>query len=309
MGFVRRFSHIVAYLLYTLAVLAFMLWYQFPADAAKTRLESELDSATPALQWKIGSIGLTLPADIHFADIRVSSLNRNKTEVTIDSLSLRPDLPSYLNNRKLSAGYRLDALHGRVRGRLILAADYNSLHFEGKVTGMQIQEMQPILQQLDRTVSGTMSGSFTGMGQLRGPVMTELQGNLLLVQGEIGFQKPVLGMEQLAFNRLSSSIRYEKGVIHLEDGTIESRLLAGEFSGTVKPVPGDIGRSTLDLNGALIPRPEFLSGVGDDMTVEVLKRHLQEGTLPFTINGLLKEPGIVFAGLPADFNKRLQGGR
>ena len=309
MRFFKWLIKIFAYLLYTLAVLGIMLWYQFPADAAKTRLESELHSFTPDLQWKIGSIGLELPADIRFSDIKISNGREQKKPLfIIDSLSLRPDLPAYLQKRKMSASYRVGVLDGRVSGRMILADDHNSLRFDGNASGIKINGLQKILQELDRTVSGTLSGSFTGKGQVRDPGINELQGKVLLVKGEISFQKPVLGMKQLAFAQVSSRIKYESGEISIEDGRVESRQLAGEFSGTVKPA-GGIARSTLKLNGALIPRPEFLSGIGNDTAVNLLKKQLQEGKLPFTINGPLEEPGIVFSGLPADFNQRLQGGR
>lgn len=309
MRLLKRLIRIFAYLLYTLIVLGLMLWYQFPADAAKTRLESELHSFTPDLQWKIGSIGLALPADIRLNGIQISdSQGQKKPLLIIDSLFLRPDLRTYLQSKKMSTGYRLGALDGRVSGRMILADDHNSLRFDGSAGGIKINGLQKILQELDRTVSGTLSGSFTGKGQVRAPGINELQGKLSLVKGEISFQKPVLGMKQLAFSQVSSRIKYESGEIHFEGGRVESRLLAGEFSGTVTPV-GSIARSTLKVNGALIPRPEFLSGIGNDMAVNLLKKQLQEGKLPFTINGPLKEPGIVFTGLPADFNQRLQGGR
>ena len=311
MRFFKWFIRIFAYLLYTLAVLAIMLWYQFPADAAKTRLESELHSLTPNLQWKIGSIGLVLPADIRFSDIKISgSREQRRPLFTLDSLFLRPDLRTYLQSQKMSVEYRLGALDGRVNGRMILADDHNSLRFDGNAKGIKINGLQKILQELHRNVSGTLSGSFTGKGQVRGPGINELQGNVLLEKGGISFQKPVLGMKRLAFTQVASRIKYKSGKIYLEDGRIESRLLAGEFSGTVKPV-GGIALSTLKLNGALIPRPEFLSGLGNDMAVNLLKKQLREGKLPFIINGSLKEPGIVFTGLPSDFNqrKRLQGGR
>lgn len=308
MLFIKWLIQISAYLFYTLAVLVIMLWFQFPADAAKARLESELHRLTPDLQWKIGSIGLALPADIRLNAIEISgSREQNKQMFIIDSLSLRPDLRAYLQNRKMSAGYRLHALDGHVNGRMILAYDRNSLRFDGNAGRIKINGLQQILQDLDRSVSGTLSGSFTGKGQLRAPGINELQGKVLLEKGEISFQESVLGMKQLAFAQVSSRIQYEPGNIQLEGGRVESRLLAGEFSGTVKPV-GGIGRSILKLNGFLIPRPEFLSGIGNDRAVNLLKEQLQEGKLPFTLNGPLKEPGIVFTGLPVDFNQQLQGG-
>jgi type II secretion system protein N len=309
MLFFKWLLQILAYLLYSLAVLGIMLWYQFPADAAKTRIESELHRFTPDLQWKIGSIGLALPVDIRLNVIEISDSREQKKQMfIIDSLSLRPDLRAYLQSRKMSAGYRLHAYDGRVKGRIFLADDRNNLRFDGNAGGIKIKGLQQILQDLDRTVSGTLSGSFTGKGQLRPPEINELQGEMLLVKGEISFQKPVLGMKQLAFTQVSSRIQYESGDIYLEDGSIESRLLAGEFNGTVNPA-GSIARSMLKLKGFLIPRPEFLAGIGNDIAVNLFKKQLQKGKLPFSLNGPLKEPGIVFTGLPADFNQQLQGRR
>lgn len=297
------------YLLYTLAVLVFMLWYQFPAAAVKSRVEFELHRLTPNLQWKIGSIGLILPADIRLNEIEISDRKKQKKPLLIiDYLALRPDLPAYHQNRKLSAGYRLGALDGRVNGRMILADDHNNLRFDGNASGIIINGLHKQLQEIDRTVSGTLSASFMGKGMVRGPGVVELQGDVKLLKGSISFQKSVLGMKQLAFNQVSSKVKYTSGVIHLAGGRVDSRLLAGEFTGTVKPT-GSIARSTLRLNGALIPRPEFLTGLDDGSSVNLLKKQLKGGKLPFTISGTLKEPGIVFTGLPADFNKRLQGGR
>jgi len=309
MRFLKWLTGVVSYLLYSLAVLAFMLWYQFPAEVAKNRLELELNRLTPDLQWKIGRVGLGLPADILLTDIKFAARRQpKKFLVRIESLSLRPNLPAYLQARKLSAGYRLALLGGRVSGHLSLSADHNSLQYDGNANGIKINRLEQILQGLDRTVSGTLTGRFTGKAVLDGPGLVELQGTGKLLKGKISFRQPVLGMKELEFNQLSSQLRYRAGEIFFTDGRLESRLLAGEFSGTVK-VGDDLGRSTLKLSGALIPRPEFLAGLGDGTTVKVLKKRLQGGKLPFTVSGTLKEPGIVFSGLPAGFNQQPQGGR
>ena len=299
---------VFGYLLYTLAVLAVMLWFQFPVVAVKTRLEHELRSLTPDLQWKIGRINLAMPADIRLSDIKISDNRKSKEPLfVIDSLSLRPALWAYLKDKKLSAGYRLGILDGSVNGQLSLTDDHNILKYDGNANGIKITGLKKILQDLDRTLSGTLSGSFTGKGAVHGSGAVELEGNVKLLKGEIGFREPVLGMEKLAFNRVSSRLQYGTEGIRFVDGMIESRLLAGDFTGTVKPVAG-IGRSTLRLNGALIPRPEFLSSIGDATAVNMVKSQLQGKKLPFIISGTLEEPGIVFTGLPADFNQRPQGG-
>jgi type II secretion system protein N len=309
MRFLKWLTGVVSYLLYSLAVLAFMLWYQFPAEVAKNRLEFELNRLTPDLQWEIGRVGLGLPADFLLTDIKLAARRQpKKSLVRIESLSLRPNLPAYLQARKLSAGYRLTLLGGRVSGHLSLSADHNSLQYDGKANGIKINGLEQILQGLDRTIAGILSGSFTGKAVLDGPGLVELQGTGKLLKGEMSFRQPVLGMKKLEFNQLSSQIRYRAGEIFFADGRLESRLLAGEFSGTVKD-GDDLGRSTLKLSGVLIPRPEFLAGLGDGTTVKVLKKRLQGGKLPFTVSGTLKEPGIVFSGLPAGFTQQPRGGR
>ncbi len=307
MRFSKWLIKIFGYLLYTLAVLVFMLWFQFPVAAVKTRLEYELRTLTPDLQWTIGRIGLALPADIRLSDIKISDNHKSKEPLFIvDSLSLRPARWAYLKDKKLSAGYRLGILDGNVNGQLSLADDHNTLQYAGKANGLKITGLKKILQDFDRTVSGTLSGSFTGKATARGSGVVQLAGNVKLLKGEMSFQAPVLGMEKLSFNQMSSQIIYGAGEIRLADGTIESRLLAGEFTGSVKPVVG-IGRSTLRLNGVLVPRPEFLSTIGDPAAVNMVKSQLQDGKLPFTISGTLEKPGIVFTGLPTDFNQRLRG--
>ena len=168
-------------------------------------------------------------------------------------------------------------------------------------------ELKKILEELDRTVSGTFSASFSGKGRVRGPFVGERQGKAMLAKGNISFQGPVLGMEKLAFDQLSSQVSYRSGQIHLQEGKVESRLLEADFAGTVKPVEG-ISPSIVNLQGSLSPRSEFLSGIGDQVAVDLLKSQLKEGKLSFTINGALREPGIVFAGLPPEFNQQLQGG-
>ena len=308
MRFFKWLMKIFGYLVYTLVVLVVMLWYQFPHDAARTRLESELHRITPGLQWKIGGIGLAPPVDLRLTDIKISEPSDQKTPLlSIDALSLRPDLPISLQEKKLAAGYQLDMLDGVVIGELILDKDYTTVQYEGNASGLKISGLKKIMADLGRTVTGTLSASFSGKGNVRGPFVGELNGMAMLAKGDISFQGPVLGMQQLAFDQVTSQITYRPGQIHLKEGKVESRLLDADFAGTVRSVD-PIGSSVVNLKGSLSPRSEFLSGIGDQAAVDVLKKQLKEGKLSFSINGALVEPGIVFAGLPPEFNQQLLGG-
>jgi type II secretion system protein N len=307
MRFFKWFIQISCYLLYTLIVLLLMLWFQFPAAAVKARIESELHNRVPGLEWEIGKIGLSLPGAVRMDDVKISRSNsRQKTPLKIDSLSLQPDLLAYQRKGKLSAEYSLKIFGGKVSGRLSLAKDY-SMEYDGNVEGIQVDAVNKSLRDLDRIVLGTLSGAFTGKGNMQGIPVIELQGDVQLQKGTISLQEPVLGMEQLVFNQMGCRLQYGAGVIHVDDGKMESRLLAAEYSGAITPAK-EFMMSQLQLKGFLTPRPEFLTGINDAMAVTVFKKQLQEGKLPLTINGTLQQPGIVFGDLPADLNKRMRGG-
>jgi type II secretion system protein N len=298
----------VGYLLFTLAVLAFMLWYQFPAGAAKARLEAELNRITPGLQWNIGKVGLGLPASVVVSGISISTTDQPKQSlVTVQSFSLQPDLWACLQGKRLAAGYTMNLLRGQVQGRLHLQSDQVLLEYDGTARGLNLQGLQLIRRQFDRKVTGTLSATFSGSRQLQAKE-SSLSGRIGIADGILSFQEPVLGMEQLSFGHLSSDVEYSPDKMVLTKGSMDASLLSATFSGTV--IPADkFALSSLRIKGELTPRSEFLATVGNAAAVSLLKENLQQGKLPFTINGTVRKPGIVFTGLPAALNRQLQGGR
>ena len=221
MRFLKLMIQAGGYLMYTLAVLVFMLWYQFPAAAVKAKVEAELHKHTPDLEWEIGNISPSLPLAVRLNDVKISnsgsgSVKKKKTVVKIDSLSLRPDLLAYRRNGKLSAGYSLRIFEGKINGKLHLADD-NTMQYNGRVDGVKAGDLNT-LHDFDRVVLGTLSGNFTGKGKLDGMPVIELQGDVKLQKGTISLQEPVLGMEQLVFNEVNCQIKYDSGMIDISNG-------------------------------------------------------------------------------------------
>ncbi|CAK8721065.1 MAG: type II secretion system protein N [Candidatus Electronema aureum] len=293
------------YLIYTVAVLLLMLWLQFPAAAVKAKAEAELNQLTPGLEWQIGTIGLTLPADIRFGQIKVSGKGEKEPLVRAESLTLRPD---FFNWRSWSALYRLQLLGGSVSGRLGLSKDRSGLEYSGELQGIRFDspDFKKLLEGYDRTVSGTLSGNFTGRSAGQQGLFAELQGSFKVGKGAISLQAPVLGMDQIAFETISSTIKRRAGAVQIEGGKLESRLLAAEFSGDLR-LTEPVASSSIRLKVSLNPRPELMASVGSPMLINLLKGQLKNDKLPFTVTGTLNAPGIVFNGLPADFNQQLQG--
>ncbi|MCI5212113.1 MAG: hypothetical protein D3910_25790, partial [Candidatus Electrothrix sp. ATG2] len=132
-----------------------------------------------------------------------------------------------------------------------------------------------------------------------------LQGQFAFAQGAISLQAPVLGMEQLDFDRIETELNFDTGTVSLSQGKITSPLFAAEFQGSLHTtVPCPLSR--IQLTGSFQPRPEFTSSVDSPSVVHMLKKEMQKGTLPFTVNGLLKKPEIMFTGLSPAFNRMMK---
>jgi type II secretion system protein N len=301
------------YLLYTAAVLLLMLWLQFPSAAVKAKAESELNRLLPGFTWRIGAVGLALPADIRFSRIQISGKDSQDALLVIESFSLRPDFAAWQKTRAWSALWRLQALGGDASGRAGLRKDRSGLEYSGELRGIQLDSpnLKKILQTWGRTASGSLSGSFSGRQNWQHGLFAEFEGRLLMRKGAVSLQKPVLGMKELAFDSLSAALRHNQDrVLHVEEGKLASRLLEADFSGTVSLQLADFSQSQFRLRGQLAPRSEFMASVGSPLAASLLKTHLQDGgRLPFDLVGPLSEPGIIFAGLPADFSSGGDSGR
>ncbi len=311
----KRLFSIACYLAYTLVVLLFMLWFQFPATAVKARMETELNRLQPGLQWRIGSLGLRLPRDILVGDIEISETGKegskgsiDKPLLLLDALSLRPDVKAWRKTGTMATGYRLAALGGRIDGELTLAANHDRVQLQGVFNGVDLNGLKKQFAPLERTMTGILSGHFKGSGSLGQARVEKAAGAVSLKQGSLSLQEPVLGMDELVFSEITSDLKYENDVVRIEKGTMQAKLLAASFSGTLQSQV-TLATAGIQVQGELELRPEFLTGIGNPVAIKLLKSRLKDGKLPFTINGTLQEPGIVFAGLPADLNKKLQRGR
>jgi len=310
MKFWRWTLTLIGYLVFAVVVLGVMLWFQFPAETAKKKLEAELHTLTPGLHWNIGQVGLGLPAAVKMLNVKLfQGKQQERPLIVFDSLSLQPDLWGYLKKKEISASYTLDILQGTVKGHLTVGNKNTSMQFDGTAKNINVTKLKGLQKAAKRAVSGKLSSSFSGKGSLQGPLKLECGGTFTLADGTLGLQQPVLGMKQIDYKIVNSSFHYDSMILTLADGSMTGVSLNGEFSGIVTPDESDIFRSSLQMQGSLTPRPELLASIGEPSVVNLLKQQLKGGKLPFRVNGTVREPGIVFAGLAADLNKQLQEGR
>lgn len=295
----------LGYLLYTIVVVFFLLWSKFPADAFKTRIEKDLNRTTPTLQWVVEEIALLPPFNVQLRNISIIGKEEKKVLLVVKTMNLRPDLMTWKKKGNITAKYKLNLLDGTVAGRLGLAKDRSALEYDGAIQEIKIdnKELAFIQQEYQRTVRGTLSGNFSGARKLKKNTPT-LQGKFIFAQGEIGLQEPVLGMEQLNFDSIETELYFAAETVSFRQGKITSPMFAAEFQGSLHTtVPCRL--SPIQLTGSFQPRPEFATSVASPSLVNMLKKEMRKGSLPFTVNGPLKKPGIVFTSLTA-YNKQME---
>lgn len=302
---IMRLIKFSGYLLYTLAVLLFLLWYKFPADALKSRIEKDLNMMTPTLQWVVKEIALLPPFNVQLRNISLTGKEEKKVMFVVKTMNLRPDLMIWKKTGDIAAKYTLNLLDGTIAGRLGLAKDRNALEYDGTIQAIRIdnKELAFIQQEYQRTIRGTLSGNFSGVRKLKKSTHT-LQGKFIFAKGEIGLQQPVMGMEQLDFDSIETELNFAEGTISLSRGRITSPVFAANFKGRLHTtVPCRLSR--IQLTGSFQPGQKFTDSVDSPSLVRMLKKGAQKVDLPFTVNGLLHKPGIVFTSLPPAFNKQM----
>ncbi|HDK43753.1 MAG TPA: type II secretion system protein GspN [Desulfobacteraceae bacterium] len=296
-GMIRKIFAALGYLGYTLAVLALLLWFLFPAASVRAWLETQLDGLNPELTWKIRGLGFTLPVGLVATDIRISNGDQTTPLLRIDRLAVRLDPAVLLANKKeVPLSYTLQTLGGTVKGKAFVARAGSGMRCSGTMRNLQIGRMTGVWREMGRTAAGSLSGRFTWQGEWRRPALGALQADIVLSSGDIGLQRPILSLDRLKFNRMSVKVSLENGVVTLADGKVGSRLFSAGYGGTVTLMPY-FQESGVNMRGFLAPRPELLSRLHDDAAVSLIREQLQDGKLSFTVSGTLLEPGILFHGI------------
>lgn len=299
----------VGYLLYTATVLVLLLWILLPNDSLRLWLQARLNMASPAFRWEIKELHAALPAGLVATDVRLQEAGATGEELLqVSELKVFPDLRELIASRKeLPFRYQLRAVEGTLRGKASLLEEGNKLRCEGDAENLQLEGLTTLWARLGRTATGKLSGHYRFEGDWRDPYQGAFTAELRVAEGNISLQQPVFGLDQLEFGQMTGSLELRERVLTLTQGKLDSRLLAGEYSGTVtlaNPLP----MSEVKVDGTLEPRSELLSGLPNQATVILIRKQLRDNKLSFALSGTILEPGIQFRGASGVIDGIIQGG-
>ncbi|MHB8790966.1 MAG: type II secretion system protein GspN [Desulfobulbaceae bacterium] len=299
----------IGYLLYTALVLVLLLWVLLPADSIRLWLETRLNAASPVLRWEIADLQAALPAGLVASGVRLQETGGAQEELLqVAELRIMPDIRALLTSRaELPFRYQLRTTGGTLHGTASLLEEYAKLRCEGDAENLQLAGLTAIWTRIDRTATGKLSGHYRFEGDWRDPYQGVLTAELRLAEGSISLQQPVFGLDQLEFSQLTTNLELRDRVLALTGGTVESRLLAAEYSGTVT-LDNPLLMSEVKIDGMLEPRSELLSSLRDQATVTLIRNQLRDNKLSFVLSGTMLEPGIQFQGSSGVIDGIIQGG-
>jgi type II secretion system protein N len=293
------------YLLYTLLVLICLLWLLFPADTVKNWFEQQMSAWYPNYDWTIETLGIRFPCRLVMENVGVIPSGAQGTPLTIDRIYLSPDIPLLLQKKK-ALKYSLELLEGSIDGQVVLTAGGKQFEGIGTFDGLHLQQWQILQQSLQRDLDGILLGKFSSKGGCTPGQDIEFQGNLILAGGTLQFKAPILGLDKLPYTAIETDFRFYQGKWNLEQGKLQSSLMNSTFSGSIQ-VGISLAASQLSLQGLLMPRSEMFAGNENKQMTQIVRTHLQDGGLPYTVNGTLREPSMLFTGSLPHALKSLSG--
>ncbi|MDD3619594.1 MAG: type II secretion system protein GspN [Desulfobulbaceae bacterium] len=299
----------LGYLLYTLVVLVVLLWFLFPVDKVRVRLQAGMNAAGTDARWEIAGLHKAWPLSIVASGVRFrEGENGGEPLILIDELKVTPAVQGLLTmGERIPVRYQLRFLDGTVRGNGEYHPADGLVRGEGHLENLDLTGLDEIWRKMNRKAAGIVSGRFSVQGAWGNLSQLEGQADLVVSDGHIDLYQPFFGLPQLTFSRMRTVFNLRDGVVTLEQGDVESKMLAAEYAGTVT-LANPPGLSEIKVNGSLEPRPELLGGIKDRTALALIRNQLKENRLSFAVSGTLLEPGIAFEGTSGVIDGIIQGG-
>ena len=299
----------LGYALYTVAVVLVLLWVLFPVDSFRVWLQARMNTAGPARQWEIGAMRKAWPLSVVAADIRLrEGGGAPQPLVRIDEVRIRPDFGGLIaGSGNIPVHYQVSALQGSVRGNMSFMPAGNRIQCRGDLENLEVEGLGEIWRIMNREAAGSLSGRFSFEGPWDNLPQGSGQAELVITDGSIALIQPFFGLSRLEFSRMTTALKFGEGVVAVEEGTVESKMLAGEYGGTVT-LADSLPTSEVKIDGFIEPRPELLGSIKDGATLALIRNQLRENRLSFAISGTILEPGITFQGASGVIDGILRGG-
>jgi type II secretion system protein N len=294
--FISKNKKWFGYIFFCIIVAGSLLYYRFPSDALRDYLKIAADNLNNSTILSIDQIKPSLPFGLKF---RQTELILKKTPsiklFRADSLFVKPDPWAFFKGK---SKYCFECLTygGDVRGCVDFKKNRIEAPFDAEIElkNMQIAKHEHIKDLIGLQIDGILYATIFYKGQHKNLMNGTGRANLKLLDGKVELLVPILSLESIEFDEITSNMVLEKQTIHLKQLELTGPLLRSTLSGTIQ-LKKEFVNSPLNLKGTIEPFTSFFKSMGvASNAVSFFQQRLKKGALNFIIYGTLTKPEIRF---------------
>jgi len=276
------------YAAYIIGITLFFLWYLFPSDTLKDYLAYRLSQGNPDVTVTIDRISPVLPPGIKLHTVDISHQDKNLMKVT--SLKVMPGLGSLFSDAT-TVDFKARMYDGTLNGRAEISdPEAGGIKINGNLAGIQVQQISALQQFSDHSISGGLGGNFI---YADGKANQQLSGNLTMANCRLELADEIFNQKSFEFKNIEADLALQNRNLVINEFSATGNQLDLKFAGRIKLNEADPAKNELELTGTITPHHVFLTKIGKDIPIDLLRNKKSGKTLiSFKIDGTLDEPGF-----------------
>ena len=291
--FILKNKKWIGYTLYCLILAASFLYFKFPSDELKEYIQSTAQKIYPDIQITTGRLSPLFPAGLKLFKTAIS-LEENPGQIFFkaDKISIKPRIWSLLKNSPVYF-FNCTAYNGNLKGSTIIKKNDSATSFSTSIDfqDIHIDKNSPVPSIISDRLEGTLKGSVTY--EIENKIsLSQGSGDAILTisEGLIKLAEPVLTLEAIDFSEILIRMSLKKQKVSISHAELKGEKMIGTISGTIH-LNTDLPESRLDLKGEVEPMAALFQDVpAAAQAINLIKKSLKDGKLPFSLKGTIKNP-------------------
>lgn len=266
------------------------LFSRFPSNLAKQMIEQQLANVQSDIQLDAQTISATFPPGIKLVPITLSY--SGFPLFNADHLNIKPKFLTMFGSDKTIAFQGVIG-SGEINGTIELGEESSRPHTKAifNLMSVPIDALEIAHQWPSYKAAGDIN-AYVDYDSRKGPGGTA-KINLDVVPAKVVIEPPIMGLDQLEFNRLKAEITITKRVLQIRRCEAEGPHFEGKLSGSIN-FREPMADSRLTLSCTLRPQPAFLAEHKNDVLGGLLSSgNAAKRGLVFRISGTLANPQYV----------------
>lgn len=276
---------LLLYILYAVILGGVFLFFRFPKEQLELFVIHHIETVLPGKSCTIESLSYAFPLSLQAEGIKFTNKGDPLSKpFKIETAILKPHIlsPSKISiATHLYGGYFAGILDSNIAQNQITTVNFT-------LKNLNLEDLNANFSLSRYPISGLVEVS--GSYKIRQSIETavpEYSGKLILRNGTIKTEQPVLSLTAIDIQYLEMTFVKKNGTIEFTHGKLQGEKLHSTFTGTLQLLH-PLGQSLCQLQGQLVPQQSFLEGnqlIKDQ--VALLQKRSQNGTIPYSASGQL----------------------